>query len=126
MAPTLDIELGSAVVSFRPGAGPSATAAFCDMPLAALLDVAPWRTFVWYKGQKHFSGSYWSATEHGHVVYESLHELPYLLLADFDQSVERIVAQPFQLAFPTLKRPGSAGGSGYWIPTKGWSVRGSS
>ncbi|SIL26378.1 transposase [Mycobacteroides abscessus subsp. abscessus] len=23
----------------------------------------------------------------------------------------------------TLNRPGSAGGSGYWIPTRGWAVR---
>jgi hypothetical protein len=25
-----------------------------------------------------------------------------------------------------LKRPGNAGGSGYWIPISGWSVRGPS
>ena len=27
----------------------------------------PWREFRWYKGQRHFSGSYWSATMGGIV-----------------------------------------------------------
>lgn len=58
---------------------------------------APWRSFRWYHGQKHYSGSYWSATESGHVVYESRLELARLLFADFDRSVQRIVAQPFLL-----------------------------
>ncbi|OJV84230.1 hypothetical protein [Microbacterium sp. 70-16] len=37
----------------------------------------PWREFRWYRGQRHFSGSYWSATMQAHVGYESrglLHE----------------------------------------------------
>ena len=105
MVPALDGELGSAVVSYRPAAGEEASALFAEMPLAGLLTAAPWRTFVWYRGQKHYSGSYWSATEHGHVIYESLHELSCLLLADFDRAVERIVAQPFQLTFPTRPTP---------------------
>ncbi|WP_280382770.1 TnsA-like heteromeric transposase endonuclease subunit [Nocardia wallacei] len=58
---------------------------------------APWRRFRWYHDQKHYSGSYWSATESGHVVYESRLELARLLFADFDCSVRRIVAQPFLL-----------------------------
>ena len=49
----------------------------------------------WYKGQKHFSGSFWSATEGALVIYESLLELAWLLEADFDRSVSRIIAQPF-------------------------------
>jgi hypothetical protein len=105
MFPAPDDELGSAVVSYRPTAGQVASALFSDMPLAGLLSTAPWRTFIWCRGQKHYSGTYWSATEHGHVVYESLHELSCLLLADFDQSVERIVAQPFRLEFPTRPKP---------------------
>ena len=39
------------------------------------------------------------------MIYESLHELSCLLLADFDGAVERIVAQPFQLTFPTRPKP---------------------
>ncbi|WP_200419834.1 TnsA-like heteromeric transposase endonuclease subunit [Streptomyces sp. Y2F8-2] len=57
----------------------------------------PWRTFRWYKGQKHYSGVYWSATVRDHVIYESRLELARLLFADFDPSVRRIVAQPFLL-----------------------------
>ncbi|MFI6048441.1 TnsA-like heteromeric transposase endonuclease subunit [Nocardia sp. NPDC051321] len=62
-----------------------------------LSGAAPWRRFRWYHGQKHYSGSYWSATECGHVIYESRLELARLLFADFDCSVRRIVAQPFLL-----------------------------
>jgi hypothetical protein len=63
-----------------------------------LLQVAgPWRTFRWYKDQKHYSGIYWSATTHDHVIYESRLELTRLLFADFDPSVQHIVAQPFLL-----------------------------
>ncbi|HBF82125.1 MAG TPA: TnsA-like heteromeric transposase endonuclease subunit [Streptomyces sp.] len=58
---------------------------------------APWRTFRWFKGQKHYSGTYWSATMRDHVIYESRLELTRLLFADFDPCVHRIVAQPFLL-----------------------------
>ncbi|MEW9533651.1 TnsA-like heteromeric transposase endonuclease subunit [Microbispora sp. NPDC049125] len=58
---------------------------------------APWRTFRWRKGQKHYSGVFWAATERNHVIYESRLELARLLFADFDTSVRRIVAQPFLL-----------------------------
>jgi hypothetical protein len=63
-----------------------------------LASAAPWRTFRWHKGQRHYSGTYWSATEHGHVIYESRLELARLLFADFDTSVKRIIAQPFLLS----------------------------
>ena len=57
----------------------------------------PWRTFRWYRGQKHYSGIYWSSTESSHVIYESRLELSRLLYADHDAAVHRIVAQPFLL-----------------------------
>ena len=63
-----------------------------------LASAAPWRTFRWHKSQRHYSGTYWSATEHGHVIYESRLELARLLFADFDTSVKRIIAQPFLLS----------------------------
>ncbi|RFZ31626.1 hypothetical protein DAVIS_05588 [Mycobacterium marinum] len=69
-----------------------------DVTSAALAGAAPWRTFRWVKGQKHYSGTYWSATEAGHVIYESRLELARLLYADFDPGVNRIVAQPFLLS----------------------------
>jgi hypothetical protein len=49
-------------------------------------------------GQKHDSGSFWSATDNWHVVFESRLGLARLLFADFDRSVHRICAQPFLLA----------------------------
>lgn len=57
----------------------------------------PWRTFRWYRNQRHYSGTYWSSTNQGHVIYESRLELARLLLADFDPTVTWIVAQPFLL-----------------------------
>ncbi|MFD3381973.1 MULTISPECIES: TnsA-like heteromeric transposase endonuclease subunit [unclassified Streptomyces] len=62
-----------------------------------LASAAPWREFRWYRGQKHYSGTYWSATVRDHVIYESRLELARLLFADFDRSVHGIVAQPFLL-----------------------------
>lgn len=62
-----------------------------------LAEAHPWREFRWYAGQKHYSGTYWSATENRHVIYESRLELARLLFADFDRSICRICAQPFLL-----------------------------
>lgn len=57
----------------------------------------PWREFRWYKGQRHFSGSYWSATMGAPVGYESRLEYANLLLVDFDPQVRWILSQPFLL-----------------------------
>lgn len=85
-------------VSYRNASdGKEKTLKLRDATCAALAGAAPWRTFRWVKGQKHYSGTYWSATEAGHVIYESRLELARLLYADFDPSVNRIVAQPFLL-----------------------------
>lgn len=62
-----------------------------------LAGAGPWRTFRWRNGQRHYSGTYWSATERDHVIYESRLELARLVLADFDTRVTRIIAQPFLL-----------------------------
>jgi hypothetical protein len=86
------------IVSFRNASdGQEKTLELRDAGSAALTGAAPWRKFRWVKGQKHYSGTYWSATENGHVIYESRLELARLLHADFDPSVKRIVAQPFLL-----------------------------
>ncbi|MEU6118263.1 TnsA-like heteromeric transposase endonuclease subunit [Streptomyces sp. NPDC047117] len=66
-------------------------------PLALLRSARPWRTFRWYKGQRHYSGTYWSATVGDHVIYESRLELGRLLFADFAPEVRQIIAQPFLL-----------------------------
>lgn len=68
-----------------------------DADANVLVSAQPWREFRWRAGQKHYSGTYWSATEGRHVIYESRLELARLLFADFDRSVHRICAQPFLL-----------------------------
>ena len=89
-------DLNTAVVSFR-SAGGDEVSSKLQIAMPALFDAKPRRTFRWYKGQRNYSGRYWSATERCHVVYESRNELAALLLADFDVAVHRIVAQPFLL-----------------------------
>jgi hypothetical protein len=79
--------------------------AVCETPMSQVTETLfrealPWRTFRWYYGQRHYSGSYWSSTMSAHVIYESRLELARLLVADFDQSVNYIVAQPFMLRAP--------------------------
>ncbi|MET8680706.1 TnsA-like heteromeric transposase endonuclease subunit [Streptomyces sp. NPDC004647] len=69
--------------------------AWAEASTDLLQSAVPWRTFRWYKGQQHYSGTYWSATTRDHVIYESRLELARLLFADFDPSVRHIVAQPF-------------------------------
>lgn len=59
--------------------------------------LVPWRSFRSHRGQRHYSGAYWSATTGGHVEYESRLELARLLLADMDPSVAWIAAQPFRM-----------------------------
>jgi hypothetical protein len=91
------VDLDSAVVAYRPAANEELSVSAKRSIPAALFDAAPWRTFRWYRGQRHYSGTYWSATECRHVIYESRLELEALLIADFDATVRRIVAQPFRL-----------------------------
>jgi hypothetical protein len=62
-----------------------------------MADTQPFRKFRSYKGQRHYSGTYWSSTESGHVIYESRLELSRLLIADFDPTVNRIFAQPLMI-----------------------------
>ncbi|MDV6244467.1 TnsA-like heteromeric transposase endonuclease subunit [Rhodococcus opacus] len=99
MAVDLDPHPTSVVASVRRKAdGVESEADWGDVSPEELVDAAtPWRTFRWYHGQKHYSGAYWSSTERALVIYESRLELARLLLADFDHSVRRILAQPFLL-----------------------------
>lgn len=70
-----------------------------------MADTQPFRKFRSYKGQRHYSGTYWSSTESGHVIYESRLELSRLLLADFDPTVDRIFAQPLMVRARIGGRP---------------------
>jgi hypothetical protein len=94
---SFDVGLSSAVVKYRPAAGEERSVSAGEASPAALFRAVPWRTFRWYFGQRHYSGTYWSATQRDHVIYESRLELANLLLADFDSTVNQIVAQPFLL-----------------------------
>jgi hypothetical protein len=91
------VDLDSAVVVYRPAAGEERASPAKQVSLSDLFHAAPWRTFRWYYGQRHYSGTYWSSTLLDHVIYESRLELAALLFADFDPIVTRIVAQPFML-----------------------------
>lgn len=93
----IDIDLDSAGLQYRPLMGEQRSVPVGEASPAALFAARPWRTFRWYFGQRHYSGTYWSATERDHVIYESRLELANLLLADFDATVRHIVAQPFML-----------------------------
>lgn len=88
----------STMVSYRCLNRPSEEVrAWASVDLDDLRLASPWRTFRWHKGQKHYSGAFWSVTEGDFVIYESRLELARLLFADFDASVHHIVAQPFLL-----------------------------
>lgn len=98
MSEVVRVDVSSAAIAYRPAAGEQRCLPASEVSSTALFRAAPWRTFRWYFGQRHYSGFYWSATECDHVIYESRLELANLLLADFDPSVHHIVAQPFQLS----------------------------
>jgi hypothetical protein len=73
----------------------------------AVADLAaglPVREFRSYKGCRHYSGWYWSATMGQLVAYESRLELARIILADFDPRVLAIAAQPFRRVGPDGSR----------------------
>lgn len=83
------------VVRYRGGDGRFVDTSWDRMPVDEALAGMPVREFRAYRGRRHYSGWYWSATMGGHVVYESRLELARILLADKDSSVVAIAAQPF-------------------------------
>ena len=64
----IEVDVSSAVVSYRPAAGEERTVPLAQAETSALYRASPWRTFRWYYGQKHYSGAYWSATMRDHVT----------------------------------------------------------
>jgi hypothetical protein len=66
----------------------------------------PVRRFASDKGQRHFSGQWWTATTGTLVDYESWLERDRLVLLDFDPVVVGVASQPFWLFFdaPNGKR----------------------
>lgn len=84
-------------VRFRNDVGGLTTVPLEAVGVEHLVGLLPIRSLTWYSGQRSFPGWYWSTTMRAHVQYDSRFELARLLMADFDPSVEEIVAQPFQL-----------------------------
>ncbi len=68
-----------------------------SMTLASFDVAIPWRRFRSYRGQRHYSGSYWSTTMGSLVGYESRLELANLLCEDFNPAAVWILSQPFLL-----------------------------
>lgn len=97
MLAPVSVDIESAAIVYRPTAGEQRSVVATRAVPTALYAAAPWRTFRWYFGQRHYSGAYWAATQHDHVIYESRLELAALLFADFDRTVRGIAAQPFKL-----------------------------
>lgn len=60
----------------------------------------PIRRFYSWKGKRNYEGRWWSPTTRSHIAFESLLERDALMMADFDQQVIAIAAQPFALLWP--------------------------
>ncbi|GGP84494.1 hypothetical protein GCM10010185_67950 [Saccharothrix coeruleofusca] len=63
----------------------------------------PVRGFPSYKGQRHHTGRWWTATTGSLVGYESWLERDRLVLLDFDPEVVGIASQPFWLFWATAE-----------------------
>ena len=60
----------------------------------------PVRESVWVRGQRHYSGWYWSSTMRRQLAYESRLELARMMVADINPNVTGIAGQPFRLKGP--------------------------
>lgn len=86
-----------AQVTYVAGDGLEVTTSLAHADAREIVEGQPVREFPVYVGRRHYSGYFWSATMGRHVVYESLLELSWLWLADFDAGITRIAAQPMRL-----------------------------
>lgn len=67
----IEAEPDSVSVSFRRSdSSAEVVRPWCMVDAQALAMASPWRTFRWYKGQKHYSCSFWAATEQDLVIVE--------------------------------------------------------
>jgi hypothetical protein len=76
----------------------------CRLPLLACAAMRferaePARRFPSFRGQKNFSGSWWSATTGSHIGYESWVERDWLMSFDSAPQVSGIGSQPFRLSW---------------------------
>ena len=101
-----------ATVSSRTESGVAQGEPWMVVNSAVLSNTVPWRTFRWYKGQRHYSGMYWSATMRDHVVYESRLELSRLIFADRDHAVAAVAEA--RACFPPPRTPRSTESPPAW------------
>ncbi|MGO4649338.1 TnsA-like heteromeric transposase endonuclease subunit [Nocardia sp. 2YAB30] len=90
-------------VGFVTSSGDQARVALADAWGLRFEDAAAVRRFVSYRGQRHLSGRWWSATTGRHVGYESWLERDHVMTLDFDPNVVGISSQPFWLFWPHEK-----------------------
>ncbi|TFF05184.1 TnsA-like heteromeric transposase endonuclease subunit [Cellulosimicrobium funkei] len=93
----MPVATGEVQVTYVTGPGDDVTAGISKVDARQLAEGSPVREFPVYVGRRNYSGYFWSSTMSRHVVYESLLELSWLWLADFDPAVARIAAQPMRL-----------------------------
>ncbi len=65
----LEVDITTAIIDLRLANGERFAAA--ELSEAALFGAIPWRTFRWYKGQRHCSWCYWAATEDNPVAHRT-------------------------------------------------------
>jgi hypothetical protein len=88
----------SVAVRYRCADGEFVDSTLDRVPVAEVAKGRPVREFRSYRGRRHYSGWYWSATVGQLVAYESRLELARIMLAGFDPRVAAIASQPFQLS----------------------------
>lgn len=93
----MPVGTGNTRVTYVTDVGDEVTADISRVDARRIAEGIPVRDFPVYVGRRNYSGFFWSSTMRRHVVYESLLELSWLWLADFDPKVLRIAAQPMVL-----------------------------
>ncbi|ORA10201.1 TnsA-like heteromeric transposase endonuclease subunit [Mycobacterium arosiense] len=88
------------LIYYRPAEGdPVAQIPVDELWSLPLEECAPVRKAVSYKGQKNFTGEWWSSTTESHLPFESWVERDFLVAADFDPHTIGISVQPFTFRF---------------------------
>ena len=107
MSCKLDVDVGSAVLFYRPAAPEQGSVTVGRAELSVLYPAARWRTFRRYRGQCHYSGCYWTATARDLAIHESRWELAALMTADNLQSARRLVVSSIvdRRALCSIARP---------------------
>lgn len=99
MPRAVDVWDGRFGVEFRAVDGSVVSGDWSRLWATRFEEVAPARSFCWFKGQRNYPGYFWSATAMGHVGFESWLERDNLMLLDRDPRVVGISSQPFWLSW---------------------------